>query len=85
MTRKAQNMGVTRGTVLSTAFWIISGVAWLTSTTYFFSSRPKPRSALCASNVALAAASLRSLRRASSATTAGMPFSMRKRLAALIS
>ncbi len=46
MTRKLQNIGVTRGMVSFTAWSMIAGVAWRTSVTYFFSSRPKPRSAL---------------------------------------
>ena len=70
---ETQNIGATRGTVLSTACWIIAGVAWRTSTTYFFSSSPKPRSALCCTNRCKASASWRFLRRASSATTAWMP------------
>src|SRR5450631_1571443 len=44
--RNDQNIGVTRGTVSSTARVMISGVALRTSTTYFLSSKPNPRSAL---------------------------------------
>jgi hypothetical protein len=73
MMRNAQNIGVTRGTVSSTAFWIISGVAWRTSTVYFFSSRPKPRSALCCSKGAWPRRRC-GFAQASSATTAGCRF-----------
>ncbi|MCY1538642.1 hypothetical protein D9M68_741940 [compost metagenome] len=60
-------------------------MASCTFTTYFLSSRPKPRSAWCCSNSALAAASPGFLRRASSAVTAWMPLAMRSRFFALIS
>ena len=45
-------MGVTRGTGVVTALSIISGRGLTSGVTYFFSSRPKPRSALCRRNVA---------------------------------
>src|SRR5450830_679616 len=85
MSRNAQNIGVTCGTVSFIALSMMAGVAWFTSSTYFFSSRPKPRSALYSSKVSNAALSVRSARRASSALTAVMPRRMRARFFALMS
>ena len=63
---------------------ITAGVAWRTSATYFFSSSPKPRSALARSKARRADSSSRLLRSASSAITACAPRSIRSRFLALI-
>lgn len=77
MKRKLQNIGATCGMVSHAALSTMAGVAWRTSATYFFSNRPKPRSAWRASNAAFSCGFCGSRRSTSSAITASRPFSMR--------